>query len=163
MIPDSRFIISAFATLAQPTRSAVALILFAELFCWGCSGGGPQRFALSGQVTYDAQHVTDGTIGFAPSDTTTRKGIAADIVDGHYDIPASQGPVAGTYTVWIEARKPSGKKIPSEDGSPPTDFLIQYIPAAYNTESTLEVEITDDRDELDFNLEKVAPTPRRRR
>lgn len=127
----------------------------------GCGPSGPPRFAVSGQVTYDGQPVTNGSISFAPADSSEGKGVAADLIDGHYEFPRKQGPTAGTYQVWIEAQQPSGKKIPSEDGSPPTDQLVQYIPAVYNSRSTLQAEITEDREDLDFNLEKVEPARRR--
>lgn len=126
----------------------------------GCGESGPRRFSLSGTVTYDGQPVANGSMGLGPVDSKT-KGVVTDIIDGHYEFTRANGPVGGKYTVWIEAQRPSGKKIPSEDGSAPVDQLIQYIPAAYNVNSTLEVEITADRNDLDFHLEKVAASHRR--
>ena len=161
------------ANQAHPTsRGALLKSGIASLgatFCWqavflllcGCGGGGPQKFSISGHVTYDGQPVTNGSVSLTPVDTSTGKGVGTDLIDGHYEFEREHGPVQGKYVVRIEAQRPSGKKIPSEDGSPPLDQLIQYIPAAYNVQSNLEVEITADRDDLDFQLEKVA-APRRR-
>ena len=135
---------------------ALALLWCAVMI--GCGPGGPPLLGVSGQVTYDGQPVSNGSIGFSPTDPSAGKGGAADLIEGRYEFP--DGLPAGNYTVWIEAQRPSGKKFPSEDGGAPVDQLVQYIPAAYNTDSTLQVEITTDRDDLDFLLEKVAPRRR---
>ncbi len=140
------------------------LLALAAFLCsvWGCGQSGPPRYALSGKVSYDGQPVEDGSIKFFPADSETATGVSGVITEGQYEIPRAQGPTAGNHKVWIEARKPSGIKIPSEDGGPSIDQLVQYIPAVYNVRSNLVEEITDDRDDLDFMLEKVEPEPRRR-
>ncbi len=143
----------------SPCLIEVPFLFLIAVCCTGCGDSGPPRFSLSGQVTYDGQPVTNGSIAFEPTDASLGKSASADLIDGRYDIPRNLGPIVGTYTVWIEAERPSGKKIRSEDGSGTIDQLAQYIPAAYNEDTTLQVEITDDRDDLDFSLEKVATTP----
>ena len=127
----------------------------------GCGEAGPAKFALSGSVAYDGQPVANGSLGLASVDGAGSQGIGADIVDGRYEIPAAQGPTAGKYRVWIEAERPSGKKIPSEDGSEPVDKMVQYIPPIYNVDSELVVDVDADRPDLDFNLAKPAGRSRR--
>ncbi len=129
-------------------------------FC-SCNSG-PERYSLSGQVSYDGQPVTDGEIIFSPLDDTT--GIAASTIirHGKYEIVRSAGPTAGKYDVDITGRRPTGRLVRGEGSSGPIEAMAQYIPSAYNSETTLQVEIDSDRDDLDFHLMKISPSLRRR-
>ena len=145
------------------SRSAKLLIVMMVGWpCLGC-GDGDGRFALSGTVTYDGQPVNNGNIGLIPTEASTSKSTGADILDGHYEIPRHEGPQEGTYEVVIYAERPSGRKIEADEGSGEmVDQLVQYIPEIYNARSTLTVEISDNREDLDFDLEKPKQTRRRR-
>jgi len=128
----------------------------------GC-GDSSGRLAISGSVTFDGEPVTNGNIGFVASDTANGKTVGADIVDGQYTIARDQGPMTGTYKVMIYAERPTGRKIQADEGSQESvDQLIQYIPMMYNDRSTLKVDLTEDRENLDFNLEKPAQKRGRR-
>ena len=151
-----------------PMRTATLLPwgrwLFTLLLCWsavGCGGRNPDgRFAVSGSVTYDGQPVTNGTIGFG-SDSLLPAG--AEIVDGRYEIPRGQGPQQGTYSVMIYADRPSGRMVPGDEGSTEmVSEMEQYIPMIYNSRSALQVEISGDREDLDFDLEKPSKSMRTR-
>jgi hypothetical protein len=149
-------------TLNSLPRTWICLPLAAIPLTLGCGGNGPARYEVSGQIAYDGQPVDNGDIIFSPVDRATGIAVGSPIIDGRYEIDASSGLIAGKYTVDITAQRPSGKKNAGEGTTPPTDLMEQYIPDIYNEATTLEVEITEDRDDLDFNLEKVASTPRRR-
>ena len=142
-------------------------LLIVSTFCLlanGCGSDGPPKFALSGQVTYDGQPVSNGNIGFIASDASTGKSAGCEVVDGRYQIPRYEGLLAGTYKVVIYAERPTGRKLQADEGSSEmVDELEQYIPEIYNARSTLTVEISSDREDLNFDLEKPKQTRRRRR
>jgi hypothetical protein len=128
-----------------------ALVAIAML-C-GCGRSGPERFAVSGQVTLDGAPLPDGEIVFTPNDATAGPTSVGHIENGAYDIPAERGPIAGNYSVAITAERPTGRKVRADIlGEATTDQYEQYIPDAYNARTTLTAEIADDRDDLDFAL-----------
>ena len=146
------------------TRCLCLLASLCCVSCGGCGPSGPEQFALSGEVTYDGQPVPMGSVGFIPEGNPTAKTVGADLKDGRYEISAYDGPVAGKYKVWIEGERPTGRQIKADEGSSETvDEIESYIPAEYNSASTLTVEISEDREDLDFRLEKPAKSSRRRR
>lgn len=135
----------------------------------GCSGG---KSSLSGNVTYDGKPLEDGTIQLRPTGETKGLGGTSKITNGGYNIPAGEALEPGTYSVAIMAVRPatpaeiakqenSTKGEPQQAGddeaakpaaaSAPT---TQYIPAKYNTQTTLTVDITAGENKKDFALEK---------
>ena len=118
----------------------------------GC-GGGPERFTVGGQVTLDGQPLPDGEIVFRPTGATKGPTAAGSIDNGVYLIPEARGPMAGSYTVSIEAERKTGKKIRANMiGTATTDQYEQYLPARYNDKTTLTADVTDSRDDLNFEL-----------
>ena len=141
-------------------------LLASLVLVFSLSGCGEEsgRFAISGNVSYDGQPITKGNIGFISTESDTTKSAGTDIVDGHYEIPRNEGPLKGSFMVVIYAERPSGRKLQADEGSTETvEQIEQYIPGVYNDRSTLTVEITGDRDDLHFDLEKQKQTKRRRR
>ncbi|MEM8945181.1 MAG: hypothetical protein AAGD11_08360 [Planctomycetota bacterium] len=133
------------------------LVLTAAAGCQDENASG--RYVLSGVVSYDGQPIPDGTIELFPSDVN-KKPAGAEIVDGRYEMERTLGPELGLYQVVILANRPSGRKAPADEGSSEMiDVPEQYIPPAYNTRTTLKVEVTGDQENVDFVLEK----PKRRR
>ena len=129
--------------------TSVALVVAGASGC----GSGPDRFSLGGQVTLDGQPLPDGEIVFRPAGGTKGPSVAGSIENGVYDIPEARGPVAGSYTVSIEAERKTGKKIKADMiGTATTDQYEQYLPAKYNDKTTLTADISDSRDDLDFEL-----------
>ena len=120
------------------------------------------RFEISGKVTYEGQPVPDGTIGFIHNEMASENSVGTEITDGVYRIPRDQGPREGSYTVLIDGERPSGRKIQADEGSNEMiDEMEQYIPAIYNSRSTLKIEIAGDRVDLDFDLQKPPKSKRR--
>lgn len=125
------------------------------MFAAGCGEPGPKRHPLSGTVSWEGQPVDDGIILFNPSPGTTGPVAAGPIRKGKYALTTANGPVAGRHRVEIRGmrmpdRQPQVFASPSEAFDP----REQYIPAKYNTASTLEVEIDSTTKTLDYKLAK---------
>jgi hypothetical protein len=136
-----------------------ALILAVTALC-GCGRSGPERFAVSGQVSFDGAPLPDGEIVFTPDETTAGPVAAGRVENGAFEIPADRGPIAGNYTVAITAERPTGRKVRADIlGEATTDQLEQYIPESYNARTTLVAEIAADREDLNFALSSKGDKP----
>jgi hypothetical protein len=117
----------------------------------GCGESGPKRHGVSGKVTWKNQEVRLGTITFIPMGSQTPAG-GAQIIDGLYSIPAPAGLPAGKYKVYINypdpKAAPKAEPVPGEHGE-----QKDLIPAKYNTDSELTVEVTaEGPNEHNFDL-----------
>ena len=132
----------------------------------GCS---PRDAAsLSGKVTFDGEPVANGNIRLLPKEGTAGHGGGAAIVNGSYEIPASGGLVAGDYSVVISATREATaeeaakmgdgeEKAEKEEGEADKGDAapkVQLIPAKYNLETTLSVQVNTGVNTKDFDLEK---------
>jgi len=121
--------------------------------CRGRSYEGPLRAAVAGMVTLDGVPVERGIINLLPVAGDLRKA-SAPIEHGRYDIPEEKGPNLGKYYVEIHWPKPTGRrshqKVDILDG--PAEETAEAIPAKYNTQTTLQVELTPGRNQHDFAL-----------
>lgn len=115
----------------------------------GCTA--EKAASVHGQVTLDGQPVTMGNIVFLPTAGAGRKAAAA-IEAGAYSIPAGEKLLPGSYRVEISWHKPTGKKIASADPGMTIDAAREAVPARYNTDSTLTVEIEGGEVAKDFAL-----------
>ena len=152
---------SHFVLHGPAVRLALPLLMGLLLGCADENAAG--RFVLSGTVTYDGEPISKGTIEFFPAAGNSGKPAGAEIIDGRYEVERTIGPELGKYQVVIRANRPSGRKVPADEGSSElVDLPVQYIPPMYNTRSTLETEVTGDQADLSFNLEKPKRSRRRR-
>jgi hypothetical protein len=82
------------------TLLSLALALLA-----GCGGssGGPQRYAVSGTVTFDGKPVPKGSITLEPNAESGNSGPGggAEIVDGKYNTGVEKGVIGGAYKIRI--------------------------------------------------------------
>lgn len=102
-------------------------------------------YPVSGKVTWNKAPLENGSISFEPLDTSKTPS-GEKIINGTYSLRAS----AGKCRVRIFATRP-GDKIDPVMGAAPME---QYIPAKYNSESTLEFEVkTEGANEKNFDLE----------
>lgn len=105
-------------------------------FCLGCGGDG--KLTISGKVTFDGKPIENGEITFNAVDGTTPTASIA-ITNGVYKLDMMPGNkkviVTGTKIV---GQHPAYKGDPK---SPMINDTEQYIPAAYNDQSTLTREI----------------------
>lgn len=124
------------------------------MFSAGCNAG-PKPVPIAGEVTFDGHPVQKGRIMFIPVDGTPGRTTGASITDGRYAITKEDGPLAGgVYAVRILGMQRTGKKIADPMGlsAAPMEIEENYIPAAYNSRTTLKVVISESP--LDFRLEK---------
>jgi len=126
------------------TFTAGALIAIA-----GC--GTKPSTAVHGKVTLDGEPVTNGNIVLLSAASSGPKAAAA-IEQGSYTVSAQDKLQPGTYRVEISWRKSTGRKIASADPGMMVDETREAVPAKYNTDSTLAVEIGSGNVEKDFAL-----------
>lgn len=115
----------------------------------GCGGGAsdaPELVEVEGKVTHDDTPVTNGEIIFRATDGS--RADAGRIVDGSYQATVTPG----KKRIEITAMKTSETGQTLESGEQVIDSE-QYIPAAYNSESTLEWDVPADGGTKDFALE----------
>jgi hypothetical protein len=111
------------------------LSLAVLLLLAGCGPSGPKTYPVSGTVTFDGQPLPTGFITFTP----TEGDIGPDsgkVVEGKFEFRAQ----AGKKLVEINANRPQpGAKVEPSMGAVPFE---QYIPEAYNINTTLTAEVT---------------------
>ncbi len=140
-------------------RSVVmtTLLLIFSTFLVGCGGEGDtlNRQPVAGTITLDGKPLEKGSITFMPADPQKGNVASAEISAGTYKIEPSQGLVPGGYRVIISS--PSGDTAPVDSNElpgqapPPSPDLI---PPIYNSETTLNAEITEGENVKDFQLKK---------
>jgi hypothetical protein len=119
--------------LASPIQKFFAataswLLVLATVGC----GAGNGKVPISGVVTFDGSPMPDGYITFTPEGGGTPE--AAPIAAGKFEL----GVKPGVHRVEVEASRFVGEKNPIM-GLQPRE---QYVPARYNSETTLRSEVT---------------------
>ena len=143
--PPSRNSPSAFV------KSVRFCLLIAAALLAGCSGVKP--CSVSGQITFKGEPIPDGSVKFEPAGESESASGSAKIVNGSYSIGSDQGMLAGKFKVSIYAQKATGKTVKGFDGAAPVPEVVQYIPARYNDQSELIVELNGGDNTKDFPLE----------
>jgi len=134
----------------------VGMCLAAMSTSAGC-GGASDRSAIEGKVKFkNGQTMDRGLIEFSPLDSSagasgpaTRSG--ARIFEGAYEIPIEKGLRSGKYLVRIYS--PSSRL--SGTGGPGGVMQLpkERVSAKYNSDSTLQVEVTADQSVQTFDFE----------
>jgi hypothetical protein len=110
----------------------------------GCNG--KDSYPITGKVSFDGQPVSNGQILFIPADKSLSPA-AGRIEDGEYRLQASTG------SKRVEIRAARIVRAAKETIGPQYQ---DYIPAKFNTASTLTAEVkADDENRFDFHLEHV--------
>src|SRR5688572_21529048 len=127
--------------VGQRPLTAMGIAFVWLIVCVGCGGG--NQTTVEGNVTFDGQPVETGSIVFEPAD---RMGSVAGgtIEKGKYRLDFEGGAGPGKKIVRISAVGPTGRKIEAGPPSPPgqmVDEVRQYVPAIYNDNSTLTIEV----------------------
>jgi hypothetical protein len=127
----------------------VAVLLY---FLSGCSAEN-KRHPIQGEITFNGQPVTEGSIQFHPLVPTEGYLEGAMIQAGRYKIPAEKGLSPGKYQVLVSAPDYKGKK-PDPTAAPGAVYQSKELfPDIYNTKSTLAVEVTPQGpNKFDFHL-----------
>jgi hypothetical protein len=120
--------------------------LSAVLAMAGC--GKPTIGIVSGTVTVDGTPAKSGSIAFFPVDRKSRT-TGAEIVDGQY---TAQVPL-GTSKVEIRVSKVVGqKKLYDTPNSPIQPLLEEMLPAKYNDQTELTVDVQPGNNQQDYRL-----------
>jgi hypothetical protein len=127
-------------------RGAELAFLFALLLTiLGC-GAGDGKVPVSGVVTFDGSPMPDGYVTFTPEGGGTPE--AAPIAAGKFELAVKPG----SHLVEVEASRFVGEKNPIM-GLQPRE---QYVPARYNSETTLRSEVTPDGENVfTFDLTSI--------
>jgi hypothetical protein len=137
---------------SRPTR-LVPVLGLALLLC-GLACGCGRRAAVRGSVTFGGRPVDGGRIFFLPEgEPAGRPAVHAPIRQGDYSLPAAGGPELGRHRVEIVWHKKPGAQAPAEPGLV-TDDMKQIIPAAYNSKTTLFVDVQRGTNTFDFALKE---------
>lgn len=127
----------------------------------GCGGGasGPQRGAVTGTVSFDGELVDQGSILFIPTGGTKGPSSGGGITNGKFSIPQEKGPVVGQHRVEVHWPRKTGKKREAGSPAPPGTMIeevVEAIPAAYNSNSTLEQRVEAGENVIDIELTSKA-------
>ncbi len=123
------------------------VLLVPTLLLVGCAPSGPPMYTVTGTVTFDGQPVAAGDILFRDATGQTRS-YAGKIVNGEYSFESSPG----SKIVEITAMRDVPGKVDTSNPGEEVPLREQYIPAAYNTETTLTADISADSRSADFSL-----------
>jgi len=128
-------------------RTLFFLLPTALLLLAGCGGDG--RIEIGGGVTFDGKPIDNGTISFVPVDGggPTAGGL---IQGGRYSLRVA----AGKKRVEIQGYKEvgRGRVIEWDPSSPVVAKTAPFVPAQYNTASTLTYEVQGNTGKADFAL-----------
>ncbi|WP_207394404.1 hypothetical protein [Bremerella alba] len=95
-----------------------------------------------------------GSITFIPTDGTIGPATGGKIVDGKYQIHASDGPVPGQHLVQIMGRRGTGKfkqeKLEGEIVN--TEIIEEMVPKKYRGKSELKHKVQAGTNTLNFDL-----------
>ncbi|QDT41351.1 hypothetical protein Pan241w_14110 [Gimesia alba] len=134
------------------------LVLLATTGCGGQSGLEFSTSQVRGTVSYQGKPLESGKIRFIPDGEVINgqvagKAIFADIKDGKYTIAEEDGATVGKNRVEIKSYRGSGKMMVSSGGEgQKVEEVVQFIPARFNSESTLSIEIKEGENVHDFDL-----------
>jgi hypothetical protein len=110
------------------------------LLC-GCSRGSTGYEAVSGSVTFEGKPLNEGTIQFFTTDEHPTAVAGANIAGGNYKVPGDHGLKPGKYLVRISSTE--RVEVPPVSPHAMSSFRVrERIPARYNTESTLNMEVS---------------------
>ena len=125
----------------------------------GCGHSGLPRGSVKGRVTVGGQPMASGRILFLPAEGPA---VSAVVANGEYQLPRSEGPIAGANRVEVEADKNLGFAIDdeaafAERGGRP--LPPNAVPPDFNRNSKLSIEIKSGEDHsLDITIPGAAQT-----
>jgi hypothetical protein len=128
--------------LFRSTLLALALVWLA-----GC-GDGTTTTQVSGTIKLDGQPIEQGAITFMAADGSTPTS-GGEVKDGAYSARVH----AGLMRVSISSAKVVGKKkIYPTPNSPEMPITVEAVPAKYNTQTTLTLEVKGSKLAQDYDL-----------
>lgn len=133
------------------SRIRIAALLGLVLAVAGCSGSedGPSLYRVSGEVTYDGKPIENGTILFRNTGSDGRA-YQGEIKNGKYDLKSE----AGSMRVEITGSRVIPGKFKEVNPGEKDPVSEMYVPAKYNSKTTLEAKVEEKSNEIPFNLPK---------
>lgn len=150
--------------LAASVAVAVMLALGVGAVAWlnfGGRVGGPRRGAVQGFVSFDGAPLETGVVVMLPAGDTRGPTAGSAVSNGSFSIPAVSGPVVGRYRVEVKALRKTGRQVRAlvpVGGRKEREEAEQFIPAKYNKDSEIEIEIKPGRNTISLEL-KSEPKP----
>jgi hypothetical protein len=133
---------------ARTPWSQLTVLVLLLIGCGGCG-----RQSIEGTVTLDEQPLAQGYINFRPLKEAKGSPVGAPIEGGKYALAGLATELEGPFRVEITAVGKTGRKVRDDSGRE-FDVEGQVLPARYNTQSTLQVEIKPhERNEFPFSLQ----------
>jgi hypothetical protein len=128
-------------------RQTQSIVYAAVLLALAGCGSRDQisRVIVCGDVTFDGQPVKNGQINFYPLGETPGGVAGAPIVAGKYQVENKGGVPVGKHRVEVE-----GYRAPPPLADPDAG-RVQFLPAKFNQQTELTVEISDSSDQ-NFHL-----------
>lgn len=116
-------------------------------------------------VTVDGVPLEEGNLTLHPQPGTAGPSAGSDVRDGHATLPASAGVRPGSFRVEITAiRKRDAPPVYDELTDQTLPPYEQYLPARYNEDSSLTLEVkSDGENHFVFSLDSERPAARARR
>ena len=122
----------------------------------GCHDSNSGRMTLRGTVTLDGQPLEKAVIGFFPLPGTNSPTAGADVVDGQFEVPAHVSVFPGRFRVTVTASRLTGRKISDPRWNKMMEEQEQYLPARYNEQSELEIEVGGENGRAPLEFELVS-------
>lgn len=123
--------------------------------CFGIALAGcnqkTEQFEVRGQVSYEGEPVAEGKILFMPNDESRPQAIAR-IIDGEYATASPGGVFVGEYKVQVFGYRGTGKVQDLGALFGKQEQQVQYLPAKFNRETELTVDISSETREYNFEL-----------
>jgi hypothetical protein len=134
------------AQLRVRRSTRLATVAVAAILAAGCAK--PNIGTVAGTVTVDGSPATRGSIAFFPANRKSPTA-GSEIVDGRYSAEVA----LGTARVEIRVPKVLGeKKLYNTPDSPKQKILAESLPAKYNDQTELKVEVQPGENHQDFSL-----------
>jgi hypothetical protein len=138
-------------------RSTVALAIVAGMLIVllaGCGEANPLgRRPVYGRITFQGKPVDYGAIQFTPVDLQHGVNSGGMIENGQYALKLAEGLPPGEYKVMVSA--PDRGKVEKVEGPPGDERSLarERIPAKYNLNTTLTLEVPKGRGRHEANFE----------
>ncbi len=114
----------------------------------GC--GGPTHYPVSGKVTLNGHPLPDAILSFMPASDEQSPLFARTDAEGAYVLDEADGvagALVGEYTVRITTFRDGNRNI-----DPPIPFVPEKVPAKYNIQSKLTVDVKPEENVFNFDI-----------